>query len=67
MMGNTERALSRYCRAVSLLRFLLVEAPMLDLNPPFSLIQTDRYRLRSYIEVLNGRLGQLCSQRQAVV
>ncbi|KAJ4790029.1 Serine/threonine-protein kinase ATG1 [Rhynchospora pubera] len=65
MMGNIERALSRYCRAVSLLRFLLVEAPMLDLNPPFSLTQTDRYRLRSYIEVLNGRLGQLWAQRPA--
>ncbi|XP_078174500.1 protein kinase superfamily protein isoform X2 [Carex rostrata] len=67
MMGNTERAVSRYCRAVSLLLFLLVEAPMLDLNPPFSLTQTDRYRIRSYIEVLNGRLGQLYSLRQAAV
>lgn len=66
-MGNTERAVSRYCRAVSLLRFLLVEAPMLDLNPPFSLTQTDKYRIRSYIEVLNGRLGQLYSLRQAAV
>ncbi|KAJ1696068.1 hypothetical protein LUZ63_004580 [Rhynchospora breviuscula] len=65
MMGKIDRALSRYCRAVSLLRFLLVEAPMLDLNPPFSLTQTDRYRLRSYIEVLNGRLGQLWAQRPA--
>ncbi|KAJ3682686.1 hypothetical protein LUZ60_012913 [Juncus effusus] len=61
MMGNTERAALMYAKAVALLRFLLVEAPLVDLNPPFSLTKSDRYRLRSYIEVLTNRLSQLHS------
>nr|CAD1819380.1 unnamed protein product [Ananas comosus var. bracteatus] len=64
MRGNAERAATRYSKALSLLNFLLVEAPILALNPPFSPTNSDRYRLRSYIDVLKSRQGQYQSQRQ---
>ncbi|KAJ6851143.1 serine/threonine-protein kinase ATG1c-like isoform X1 [Iris pallida] len=52
MMGNMERASTRYSKAVCLLYFLLVEASSLVLDPPFSLTNSRRYRLRSYIDVI---------------
>ncbi|KAK3151157.1 hypothetical protein QOZ80_3AG0242460 [Eleusine coracana subsp. coracana] len=63
MMGNAAVAISLYMRAVSMLRFLLIEAPFLALNPPLTLTRSDRHRLRTYIEALNTRLGQLQCQR----
>ncbi|KAK4798383.1 hypothetical protein SAY86_030709 [Trapa natans] len=74
LMGDAETAALLYSKAAHLLVFLLVEAPSLILNPPFSLTSTDRYRLRSYIEILNRRQGYLRSnacgisqvQRQAM-
>ncbi|PWA62484.1 Protein kinase, ATP binding site-containing protein [Artemisia annua] len=59
--GNAATAL--YAKAVRLLSFLLVEAPSLILNPPFSLTNSDRYRLRTYIDVLNNRQSHSRSQR----
>ncbi|EMS58076.1 Serine/threonine-protein kinase ATG1 [Triticum urartu] len=59
MMGKAAVAMSRYTKAICLLRFLLMEAPSLALNPPLSLTRSDRHRLRSYIEALNARLSQL--------
>ncbi|KAL6648388.1 hypothetical protein ACP70R_012612 [Stipagrostis hirtigluma subsp. patula] len=64
MMGKAAIAMSRYMKAVSMLRFLLIEAPLLALNPPLTLIRSDRHRLRTYIEALSTRLGQLQCQRQ---
>ncbi|GJN08336.1 hypothetical protein PR202_ga26245 [Eleusine coracana subsp. coracana] len=61
--GNAAVAISLYMRAVSMLRFLLIEAPFLALNPPLTLTRSDRHRLRTYIEALNTRLGQLQCQR----
>ncbi|XP_020241298.1 serine/threonine-protein kinase ATG1c-like isoform X2 [Asparagus officinalis] len=58
MMGNTERAAARYSKAVCLLHFLLVEASSLVLNPPVSLTNSDRYRLRSYIDIISNRHSQ---------
>lgn len=66
-MGDMESAASLYSRAVRLLVFLLVEAPSLILNPPFSLTNSDRYRLRTYIDVLNNRQGFSRSQRMAIL
>ncbi|CAL9780220.1 unnamed protein product [Musa acuminata subsp. burmannicoides] len=66
MMGNTESASSRYSKAVCLLCFLLVEAPSLVLSPPFSLTNSDRCRLRLYIEVINDRRGQSQLQRTVI-
>ncbi|WOK95565.1 serine/threonine-protein kinase ATG1c isoform X1 [Canna indica] len=66
MMGNTENASSRYSKAVCLLYFLLVEAPSLALSPPFSLTNSDRYRLRLYIDVLSNRRGQSQFQRMGI-
>ncbi|XP_057971041.1 serine/threonine-protein kinase ATG1c-like [Malania oleifera] len=65
MMGDGESAELLYSKAVRLLRFLLVEAPSLILNPPFSLTNSDRYRLRNYIDMLNSRQGHSRSQRTA--
>ncbi|MCL7029827.1 hypothetical protein MKW94_014223 [Papaver nudicaule] len=63
LMGQTETAYSLYSKAVHLLIFLLVEAPSLILNPPFSLTNSDRIRLRTYINILNNRQSQSRSQR----
>ncbi|RVW44482.1 Serine/threonine-protein kinase ATG1c [Vitis vinifera] len=63
LMGDVESAVSLYSKAVHLLVFLLVEAPSLILNPPFSLTNSDRYRLRTYIDILNIRQVHSRSQR----
>ncbi|KAI7750013.1 hypothetical protein M8C21_021231, partial [Ambrosia artemisiifolia] len=62
-MGFTDNAAGFYSKAVRLLTFLLVEAPSLILNPPFSITNSDRYRLRTYIDVLNNRQSHSKSQR----
>lgn len=66
-MGDVENAAVFYSKAVRLLVFLLVEAPSLILNPPFSLTNSDRYRLRTYIDVLNNRQNHSRSQRMALL
>ncbi|XP_019102510.1 PREDICTED: serine/threonine-protein kinase ATG1c isoform X2 [Camelina sativa] len=64
-MGDTENAGNQYSKAVRLLVFLLVEAPMLILNPPLSLTNSVRYRLRTYIDFLSRRLKHLQSHRKS--
>ncbi|KAL6998834.1 Serine/threonine-protein kinase ATG1c [Sarracenia purpurea var. burkii] len=66
-LGNTENAVVYYSKAVCLLVFLLIEAPSLVLNPPFSLTNSDRARLRNYIDVLNNRQIYSSSQRMALL
>ncbi|CAN4118219.1 unnamed protein product [Withania somnifera] len=61
-MGQTENAVVFYSKAVRLLAFLQGEAPSLILNPPFTLTNSDRYRLGSYIHVLNNRQSVSRSQ-----
>lgn len=61
VMGDAETAASLYSKAARLLFFLLVEAPSLILNPPFSLTDLDSHRLRNYIKILNSRQGYLRS------
>ncbi|XP_068668773.1 serine/threonine-protein kinase ATG1b-like [Aristolochia californica] len=65
LMGDMESAISLYAKAVRLLSFLLVEASSLILNPPFSLTNSDRFRVGSYIDVLNNRQCYSMSQRLA--
>ncbi|KAJ6821828.1 serine/threonine-protein kinase ATG1c-like isoform X1 [Iris pallida] len=65
MMGNMERASARYSKALCLLYFLLVEASSLVLDPQFSLTNSLRYRLRSYIDVI--RQGQSRTHRVALL
>ncbi|KAL2533787.1 Protein kinase superfamily protein [Abeliophyllum distichum] len=65
-MGDTEIAVTFYSKAVRLLTFLLVEAPSLVLNPPFSLKSSDRHRIQNYIDVLNKRLSISESRKMAV-
>ncbi|KAE8684793.1 Kinase superfamily protein isoform 2 [Hibiscus syriacus] len=67
LMGEMESATILYSKAVCLLVFLLVEAPSLILNPPFSLTNSDRYRLRTYIDFLRNRQGFAKSQRMALL
>lgn len=67
LMGDVGSAAALYSKAVRLLLFLLVEAPSLILNPPFSLTNSDRYRLRSYIDILNNRQGYSRSQRMTLL
>lgn len=67
LMGDMESAVTLYSKAVRLLFFLLVEAPPLILNPPFSLTASDRYRLRMYIDILNNRQTHSRSQRMALL
>ncbi|XWS43772.1 hypothetical protein CRYUN_Cryun16bG0132700 [Craigia yunnanensis] len=67
LMGDMERAAFFYSKAVHLLVFLLVEAPSLILNPPFSLTNSDRYRLRTYIDFLRNRQGYSRSQMMALL
>lgn len=66
-MGEMESAAALYSKAVRLLVFLLVEAPSLILNPPFSLTSSDRYRLQNYIDILNNRQGHSRSQRMTLL
>ncbi|OIW18905.1 hypothetical protein TanjilG_25348 [Lupinus angustifolius] len=63
LMGEMDSADALYSKAVRLLVFLLSEAPSLILNPPFSLTNSDRYRLRTYVDMLNTRQGYARSQR----
>ncbi|KAK7390519.1 hypothetical protein VNO78_25827 [Psophocarpus tetragonolobus] len=67
LMGEMESAAVLYSKAVRLLVFLLVEGPSLILNPPFSLTNSDRYRLRNYIDILNNRQGYSRSQRMTLL
>lgn len=66
-MSNTENAVALYSKAVQLFAFLLVEAPSLILNPPFSLTNSDRYRLQTYIDVLSNRQSISSSQKMALL
>ncbi|KAL2502961.1 Protein kinase superfamily protein [Forsythia ovata] len=65
-MGDAENAVVFYSKAVCLLVFILVEAPCLILNPPFSLTNTERCRIQNYIDALNNRQNISRSQRMAL-
>ncbi|CAM8970787.1 unnamed protein product [Rhodiola kirilowii] len=67
LMGDVENASMLYSKAVQMLVFILVEAPSLILNPPLSLTSSDRYRLRTYIDILKNRLGHSRSQNLALL
>ncbi|KAI3670012.1 hypothetical protein L6452_41579 [Arctium lappa] len=62
-MGFVENVVGFYSKVVHLLRFLLVEAPSLILNPPFSITNSDRYRLGTYIDLIDNRHSHSRSQR----
>ncbi|XP_057807965.1 serine/threonine-protein kinase ATG1c-like [Salvia miltiorrhiza] len=66
-LGDTESAVVSYSKAVRLFRFLLVEAPCLILNPPFSLTNSDRYRIENYINAIKNRQNVSRSQRMAML
>ncbi|XP_010515900.1 PREDICTED: serine/threonine-protein kinase ATG1b-like isoform X3 [Camelina sativa] len=63
VMGDAENAGNLYSKAVRLLVFLVVEAQTLILNPPLTLTNSVRYRIRTYIDSLVSRLKHLQSHR----
>ncbi|XP_023637880.1 serine/threonine-protein kinase ATG1b isoform X5 [Capsella rubella] len=63
VMGDAENAGNLYSKAVRLLVFLVAEAQTLILNPPLTLTNSVRYRLRTYIDSLISRLKHLQSHR----
>ncbi|KAK1354669.1 serine/threonine-protein kinase ATG1c [Heracleum sosnowskyi] len=65
--GNKEDAAEFYSKASCLLNFLLLEGPSLIINHPFSLTNSDRYRLQTYIDVLNNRQNHSRSQRMVLL
>ncbi|CAA0836363.1 Protein kinase superfamily protein [Striga hermonthica] len=67
LMDDIESAVIFYSKAAHLLMFLLIEAPCLILNPPLSLTNSDRFRIKNYIDVLNNRQSFTRSQRMAVL
>ncbi|KAL3639496.1 hypothetical protein CASFOL_017403 [Castilleja foliolosa] len=66
-MGDIESGVIFYSKAAHLLMFLLIEAPCLILNPRFSLTNSDRYRIKNYIDVLNNRQSVSRSQRLTIL
>ncbi|CAH8311018.1 unnamed protein product [Eruca vesicaria subsp. sativa] len=64
VMGEAENAVNLYSKAVRLLVFLVVEAQTLILNPPLTLTNSVRYRIRTYIDALISRLKHLQSHKR---
>ncbi|CAN7057490.1 unnamed protein product [Brassica rapa subsp. trilocularis] len=64
VMGEAENAVNLYTKAVRLLVFLVVEAQTLILNPPLTLTNSVRYRIRTYIDNLISRLKHLQSHKR---
>ncbi|CAN6829620.1 unnamed protein product [Brassica oleracea] len=64
VMGEAENAVTLYTKAVRLLVFLVVEAQTLILNPPLTLTNSVRYRIRTYIDNLISRLKHLQSHKR---
>ncbi|XP_020216599.1 serine/threonine-protein kinase ATG1a [Cajanus cajan] len=54
-MENRDRAAASYSKAMLLLSFIVGEAENLPLNPPFSLIDTNKERILQYIHRLQSR------------
>ncbi|XP_018484633.2 serine/threonine-protein kinase ATG1b isoform X2 [Raphanus sativus] len=65
VMGEAENAVNLYAKAVRLLVFLVVEAQTLILNPPLTLTNSVRYRIRTYIDNLISRLKHLQSHKRS--
>ncbi|CAL4937352.1 unnamed protein product [Urochloa decumbens] len=56
VLGHRSRSTALYSKSIILLTFILQEAPMLPLNPPFSLSPSDQQRIHSYIANLKSHL-----------
>lgn len=54
-MENKESAAGAYSKAMLLLSFIAGEAPMLPLNPPFTLTPANKSRIQQYIRNLHSR------------
>lgn len=54
-MENRDRAAASYSKAMLLLSFIVGEAENLQLNPPFSLVATNKERILQYIHSLQSR------------
>lgn len=54
-MEIRDRAAASYSKAMLLLSFIVAEAENLPLNPPFSLVATNKERISQYIHSLQSR------------
>ncbi|OEL29166.1 Serine/threonine-protein kinase ATG1a [Dichanthelium oligosanthes] len=69
VLGHRSRSMALYSKSIILLTFILQEAPMLPLNPPFSLPPSGQQRIHSYIANLKSHLCsvQVAGQQQRSV
>ncbi|CAN6285904.1 unnamed protein product [Urochloa humidicola] len=56
VLGHRSRSTALYSKSIILLTFIVQEAPLLPLNPPFSLPSSDQQRIHSYIANLKSHL-----------
>ncbi|KAK8446924.1 hypothetical protein SEVIR_9G565800v4 [Setaria viridis] len=66
VLGHRSRSTALYSKSIILLTFILQEAPMLPLNPPFSISPSEQQRIHSYIANLKSHLctAQVAGQQQ---
>ncbi|GJN09272.1 hypothetical protein PR202_ga27262 [Eleusine coracana subsp. coracana] len=66
VLGHQSRSIALYSKAIILLTFILQEAPILPLNPPFSLSPSNQQRIHRYIANLKSHLcsAQVAGQQQ---
>ncbi|GJN30123.1 hypothetical protein PR202_gb18403 [Eleusine coracana subsp. coracana] len=66
VLGHQSRSISLYSKAIILLTFILQEAPILPLNPLFSLSPSNQQRIHRYIANLKSHLcsAQVAGQQQ---
>ncbi|KAL2320035.1 hypothetical protein Fmac_029004 [Flemingia macrophylla] len=67
LMGEMESAVALYSKVARLLVFLLTGRPSLILNPPFTLTNSEQYKLRNHIDILNNRQCFSRSQRMTLL
>ncbi|TVU48586.1 hypothetical protein EJB05_08227, partial [Eragrostis curvula] len=66
VLGHQSRSIALYSKAIILHTFILQEAPVLPLNPPFSLSPSNQQRIHRYIANLKSHLcsAQVAGQQQ---
>ncbi|XP_062216992.1 serine/threonine-protein kinase ATG1a-like isoform X2 [Phragmites australis] len=69
VLGHQNRSMALYSKAIILLTFILQEAPILPLNPPFSLSPSNQQRIHRYIANLKSHIwsAQVAGQQQKSV
>ncbi|TVU48573.1 hypothetical protein EJB05_08214 [Eragrostis curvula] len=68
VLGHQSKSIALYSKAIVLLTFILQEAPVLPLNPPFSLSPSNQQRIHRYIANLKSHLcsAQVAGQQRSI-